>query len=65
MKKKIFIILFFSLFVFSIKSYAYSSDPKEFITEIVDEAKKILIETNSKDFKTSKLSEIAKKYNFI
>ncbi|MDC0205393.1 ABC transporter substrate-binding protein [Pelagibacteraceae bacterium] len=61
MKKKIFIILFFSLFTFSVKGYAYSSDPKQFITEIVNEAKKILIETNSKDFKTTKLSEIAKK----
>ena len=60
MKKKIFIILFFSLFLFSVKGHAYSSDPKEFITEIVNEAKKILVKTNSKDFKTSKLSEIAK-----
>ena len=60
MKKKIFIILFFSLFLFSVKGHAYSSDPKEFITEIVNEAKIILVKTNSKDFKTSKLSEIAK-----
>ena len=60
MKKKIFIILFFSLFLFSVKGHTYSSDPKEFITEIVNEAKKILVKTNSKDFKTSKLSEIAK-----
>ena len=60
MKKKIFIILFFSLFLFSVKGHAYSSDPKEFITEIVNEAKKILVKTNSKDIKTSKLSEIAK-----
>jgi phospholipid transport system substrate-binding protein len=60
MKKKIFIILFFSLFLFSVKGHTYSSDPKEFITEIVNEAKIILVKTNSKDFKTSKLSEIAK-----
>ena len=40
MKKKIFIILFFSLFLFSVKGHTYSSDPKEFITEIVNEAKK-------------------------
>ena len=41
------------------KSFAYSSDPKQFIQEIVDEAKKILIETNTKEFKTTKLSEVA------
>jgi len=42
-------------------SFAYSSDPKEFITEIVNEAKKVLIDSNSKDFKTKKLSEMALK----
>ena len=60
MKKKffIFIILFFGL---AHKSFAYSSDPKQFITEIVDEAKAILIATNTKEFRTKKLSEIALK----
>ena len=58
MKKKIFIIVFF-IFGLSQKSFAYSSDPKEFISEIVDEAKKILVATNTKEFKTTKLSEIA------
>ena len=58
MKKKFFIIIFF-LSVFAQKSYGYSSDPKQFITEIVEEAKKILIESNSKEFKTKKLSDIA------
>jgi len=60
MKKKffIFIILFFGL---AHKSFAYSSDPKQFITEIVDEAKEILIATNTKEFRTKKLSEIALK----
>ena len=43
------------------KSIAYSADPKEFIAEIVAEAKKILVETNSKEFKEEKLSEIALK----
>tara|TARA_B100001123_G_C15101659_1_gene943798 strand:- start:489 stop:1040 length:552 start_codon:yes stop_codon:yes gene_type:complete len=43
------------------KGFAYSSDPKQFITEIVDEAKKILVDTNSKEFKTKKLSEMALK----
>ena len=41
------------------KSYSYSSDPKKFISEIVDEAKQILVESNSKEFKTKKLSELA------
>jgi len=43
------------------KSYGYSSDPKQIITEIVDEAKKILVDSNSKEFKTKKLSEMALK----
>ena len=60
MKKKIFIIIFF-IFGLTQKSFAYSSDPKQFISEIVDEAKKILVETNTKEFKTQKLSEIALK----
>jgi len=60
MKKKIFII-FFLIFSFTESSFAYSSDPKQFITEIVAEAKKILVETNSKDFKAEKLSEMALK----
>ena len=60
MKKKffIFIILFFGI---AHKSFDYSSDPKKFITEIVDEAKAILIATNTKEFRTKKLSEIALK----
>ena len=60
MKKNFFIIIFF-IFGLTQKSFAYSSDPKQFIQEVVDEAKKILIETNTKEFKTTKLSEIALK----
>ena len=63
MKKNFFIIVFF-VFIISIlpnKSNAYSSDPKQFITEIVNEAKQILVDTNSKEFKTKKLSEMALK----
>ena len=61
MKKIFFIIIFFtSIISFSQnQSYAYSSDPKEFISEIVDEAKKVLVDSNSKEFKTKKLSEMA------
>jgi len=63
MKKKFFIIVFFVFFssILPSKSNGYSSDPKQFITEIVDEAKKILVETNSQEFKTKKLSEMALK----
>ena len=61
MKKKIFIIVFFVFFssILPNKSDAYSSDPKQFISEIISEAKKILVETNSQEFKTQKLSEVA------
>ena len=58
MKKKIFIIVFF-IFGLTQKSFAYSTDPRQFIQEIVDEAKKILVATNTKEFKTAKLSEMA------
>jgi len=60
MKKNFFIIIFF-IFGLTQNSFAYSSDPKQFIQEIVDEAKKVLVETNSKEFKTKKLSEMALK----
>jgi len=60
MKKKFFIIIFLILGL-TTESFAYSSDPKQFITEIVNEAKKILVATNTMEFKTKKLSEIALK----
>ena len=60
MKKNFFIIVFF-IFALTQKSFAYSSDPKQFIQEIVDEAKKVLVDTNTKEFKTKKLSEMALK----
>ena len=50
MKKNFFIIIFF-IFGLTQKSFAYSSDPKQFIQEIVDEAKKILIEQIQKNLK--------------
>ena len=61
MKKTNFIFIFFVIVSLSFPSVskAYSSDPKKFITEVVDEAKKILVESNSKEFKEKKLSEIA------
>ena len=60
MKKNFFIIIFF-IFGLTQNSFAYSSDPKQFIQEVVDEVKKVLVETNSKEFKTKKLSEMALK----
>ena len=60
MKINFFIIIFF-VFGLTQKSFAYSGDPKQFIQEVVDEVKKVLIETNSKEFKTKKLSEMALK----
>ena len=63
MKKNFFIIVFFVFYSFLLptKSDAYSSDPEKFISEIVNEAKEILVDTNSQEFKTKKLSEIALK----
>ena len=62
MKKNflIFFVNFLLLFLFLSNSKAASSDPKKFIQEIVDEAKKILVDTNSSEYKAEKLTEIAK-----
>ena len=60
--KKNFLIFFVSfLLLFSLTNYtnAASSDPKQFIQEIVDKAKKILVATNSPEYKAEKLTEIA------
>ena len=58
MKKNFFIIIFL-IFGLVQKSFAYSSDPKQFIQEVVDEAKQVLVDSNSKEYKTKKLSEMA------
>tara|TARA_B100000029_G_scaffold439809_1_gene456630 strand:+ start:1753 stop:2346 length:594 start_codon:yes stop_codon:yes gene_type:complete len=60
MKKNFFIIIFF-IFSSTQESFAYSSDPKQFIQEIVNEAKEVLTDSNTKEFKTKKLSEMALK----
>ena len=60
MKKNFFIIIFFILGL-THKSFSYSSDPKQFVQEMVDEVKQVLVETNTKEFKTKKLSEMALK----
>ena len=59
--KKIFFITIFLIFSLTQKSYSYSNDPKQFISEIVEEAKEILVKSNTKEFKTKKLSEMALK----
>ena len=60
MKKKFFIIIFL-IFGLTQNILAYSSDPKQFIQEVVDDAKKILVNSNTQEFKEKKLSEIALK----
>jgi phospholipid transport system substrate-binding protein len=47
------------LFLFLNNATADTSDSEKFIQEIVDEAKKILIKTNSAEYKAEKLTEIA------
>ena len=59
--KKNFFIIFFFISLIAQKSFSYSGDPKQFVSEIVDEVKKILVDTNTKEFKTKKLSDIALK----
>jgi phospholipid transport system substrate-binding protein len=58
MRKKNVLIIFF-IFSLTENVFAYSNDPKQFISEVVAEAKTILIESNSKEYKTKKLSEMA------
>ena len=61
MKRNFFIFCakFLLLFLFFNNAFADSSNPKQFIQEIVDKAKKILVNTNSPEYKTEKLTEIA------
>jgi len=62
--KKSFLLLTGSVltwFFLQVSSFAYSSDPKQFITEIVDEAKSVLNSSISKEEKAKKLSDIALK----
>ena len=54
-----FCVKFLLLFLFFNNAFADSSDPRQFIQEIVDEAKKILVATNSSEYKSEKLTEIA------
>jgi len=56
-----FISSFLILIALQVESFAYSTDPKQFITEITSEAKEILNSSNSKKIKEEQLSEIALK----
>ena len=56
-----FISSFLILITLQVESFAYSTDPKQFITEITSEAKEILNSSNSKKIKEGQLSEIALK----
>ncbi len=62
MKNKFIIFLgnLYLIFFFFSSTSANNIDPKDFIQEIVDDAKKILIASNSKEFKSEKLTEMAK-----
>ena len=61
MKKKIFILPLLVLFTFClpIKVHAYSSDPKQFVFELVTEAKKILNSNADKKIKSERLGKLA------
>ena len=61
MKRNFFIFCasFLLLFLSFNNAFADSSDPKQFIQEIVDEAKEILANSNSDKYKSDKLTEIA------
>ena len=63
MKRKFlfFVSSFLILITLQVESFAYSTDPKQFITEITSEAKEILNSGNSKKIKGERLSEIALK----
>ena len=63
MKRKFlfFISFFLILIALQVKSFAYSTDPQKFISEIVDEVKSILNENISKEEKAKRLSAIALK----
>jgi len=56
-----FISSFLVLIALQVEGFAYSTDPKQFIAEITNEAKEILNGSNSKKIKQDQLSEIALK----
>ena len=63
MKRKFLFLVssFLILIALQVESFAYSADPKQFIAEIISEAKEILNSSNSKKIKEEQLSEMALK----
>jgi len=59
--KKNFFFAIFLIFTLTSQGYGYNSDPKQFISEIVEETKKILVESKSKENKNKELSKMALK----
>ena len=61
MKRNFFIFCasFLLVFLSFINAFADSSDPEQFIQKIVNEAKEILVDSNSDKYKSDKLTEIA------
>ena len=61
MKRKNFFLvgIFLLIFLVPVKSSAYSNDPKQFVSEIVLEAKKILNSNLDKNLKSKKLADVA------
>ena len=59
--KKNFLIFFVNFWLFALigDAVSNSTDPKQFIQEIVNEAKKILVDSNSAKYKSDKLTKIA------
>ena len=55
------LLFFIVLSSFELKAVAYSTDPKKFIEEIIDEAKIILSSSSDQNTKAKKLSDIALK----
>ena len=56
-----FLLIFLLFANLEVRSFAYSTDPEKFITEIIDEAKSILNSNISKEEKAEKLTVIATK----
>tara|TARA_B100000427_G_scaffold318620_1_gene316007 strand:- start:490 stop:1092 length:603 start_codon:yes stop_codon:yes gene_type:complete len=60
-KFSIFLVKIFFLVFFFNTSYAEVINPKSFIQNVVNDAKKILVAGNSQEYKSNKLAELAKK----
>ena len=61
MKKNFFFLIIFTIILSTnpLKDNAYSKEPKQFISEIILEAKEILNSNSDKDTKSKKLKELA------